>query len=58
MRVGPIMRDEAHDIHMMGGTALLTPQGRVLYRHVTTESYDRPTAEEVLQAIRDHSPSL
>ena len=48
---GAHQTDDVHDIHQMGGTALLSPDGHLLWMHVTQESTDRPTANTVLVEI-------
>lgn len=56
---GAHQSDDVHDIHQMGGTALLSPDGHLLWMHVTQESTDRPTADNVIVEIAnaDSGPS-
>ena len=48
------MSDDEHDIHQMGGEVLLTEDGTVQWMHVTQESTDRPSADEILTQIKAH----
>jgi peroxiredoxin len=42
------------DVAQLGGTALVTEDGKIVWTHVQQDASDNPTVEELLEALNDN----